>query len=73
MPPHVQAAKKLGRPVREVRYVMTVRGPEPVELPHAALDYDHYLTRQLAPAADAILPFVGTGFASIAGTQLPLF
>ncbi|MCA9574315.1 MAG: DNA polymerase II [Myxococcales bacterium] len=73
VPPHVQAAKKLGRPVREVRYVMTVRGPEPVELPHAALDYDHYLTRQLAPAADAILPFVGTDFASIAGTQLPLF
>ncbi|MCA9533419.1 MAG: DNA polymerase II [Myxococcales bacterium] len=73
VPPHVQAAKKLGRPVREVHYVMTVRGPEPTELPHAALDYDHYLDRQLAPAADAILPFLGTDFASIAGTQLQLF
>lgn len=73
VPPHVQAAKKLGHPVREVRYVITVRGPEPVELPHAALDYDHYLERQLAPAADAILPFLGEDFAGIAGNQLRLF
>ncbi|MEM9865285.1 MAG: DNA polymerase II, partial [Myxococcota bacterium] len=28
-PPHVQAARKLGRPVREIRYVMSSRGPEP--------------------------------------------
>lgn len=73
VPPHVQAAKKLGRNVREVRYVITVRGPEPVELPHAALDYDHYLDRQLAPAANAILPFLDTDFASVAGPQLRLF
>ena len=73
VPPHVQAARKLGRAGREIRYLMTVRGPEPVELPHAAPDYDHYLHKQLAPATDAILPFLGTDFATIAGPQLVLF
>ena len=73
VPPHVQAARKLGTPGREIRYVMTVRGAEPVALPHARLDYEHYLSRQLAPAADCVLPFLGTSFDSIAGTQLELF
>ena len=31
VPPHVQAARKLGRNVRWVRYVITASGPEPVE------------------------------------------
>lgn len=73
VPPHVQAARKLGRPAREIRYLMTVRGPEPIDLPHAAPDYAHYLDKQLAPATDAILPFLGTDFATIAGPQLVLF
>lgn len=73
VPPHVQAARKLGRPAREIRYLMTSAGPEPVDLPHAPPDYDHYLDKQLAPASDAILPFLGTDFATIAGPQLVLF
>ena len=71
--PHIQAARLLGRPVREIRYVVTVRGPEPAELPHAALDYRHYLTKQLAPAADCVLPFLGTSFSAVGGVQLSLF
>lgn len=73
VPPHIQAARKLGRPVREIRYVITIHGPEPVELPHARLDYEHYLSRQLAPVADVVLQFLGTSFAAVAGRQLSLF
>ncbi len=73
VPPHIQAARKLGRPVREVRYVITHRGAEPVALPHGRLDYEHYLTRQLAPAADGVLQFLNTSFAAVAGLQVTLF
>jgi DNA polymerase-2 len=73
VPPHIQAARKLERPTREIRYVITSRGAEPVELPHAPLDHEHYLTRQLAPSADCVLPFLGTSFAAVAGAQLQLF
>lgn len=73
VPPHIQAARKLGRPAREIRYVITTRGAEPIDLPHGRLDYEHYLSRQLAPAVDGVLQFLGTSFAAIAGRQLVLF
>jgi DNA polymerase-2 len=73
VPPHVQAARKLGVRERHVSYVMTTSGPEPVQLRHAALDYQHYLEKQLAPAADAILQHCGDDFASLASRQLSLF
>ena len=73
VPPHIVAARKLGRNVREIRYVITSRGPEPVELPHGRLDYDHYIARQLAPAADSVLHFLDTDFATVAGQQMTLF
>ncbi|MEX1365426.1 MAG: DNA polymerase II [Nannocystaceae bacterium] len=73
VPPHIQAARKLGRAVREIRYVITSNGAEPVELPHARLDHEHYLRRQLAPAADGILQLLDTSFDAIAGQQLSLF
>jgi DNA polymerase-2 len=70
VPPHVRAARladeyndQQGRPRQYqnggwISYVMTIAGPQPLEALHAAIDYDHYLTRQLQPVADAILPFV---------------
>lgn len=73
VPPHIVAARKLGRNVREIRYVITSGGPEPAEQPHARLDYDHYISRQLAPAADSVLHFLGTDFATVAGQQMTLF
>ncbi len=73
VPPHIQAARKLGRQVREIRYVITTRGAEPIDLPHAHLDYEHYLSRQLAPAADGVLQFLDTDFAAVAGQQMGLF
>jgi DNA polymerase-2 len=44
-----------------------------VEVQRAAIDYDHYLTRQLQPVADAILPFLRDDFSSLMSGQKELF
>ncbi len=85
VPPHVRAARladdyndRLGRPRQYQRggwisYVMSVNGPEPLEVRQAPIDYDHYVTRQLQPVADAILPFVDDDFGTLVGGQMGLF
>ncbi|CAN7584044.1 DNA polymerase II [Pseudomonas sp. LjRoot263] len=85
VPPHVRAARiaddyndQQGRPRQYhnggwIRYVITVAGPEPLEVRSAPIDYDHYITRQLQPVADAILPFVDDDFSTLIGGQLGLF
>jgi len=84
-PPHVRAARMLddwhvgqGRQPQYrrggwIRYVMTTAGPEPLELHRAPIDYEHYLTKQLEPIADAILPFLGDSFARLTSPQADLF
>lgn len=85
VPPHVRAARLadeyndlLGRPRQYQRggwisYVISVNGPEPLEVRRAPIDYDHYVTRQLQPVADAILPFVNDDFGTLVGGQMGLF
>lgn len=85
VPPHVRAARladdynaEQGRPRQYqnggwISYVITLAGPEPLEVRRAAIDYDHYITRQLQPVADAILPFVDDDFSTLIGGQLGLF
>jgi len=85
VPPHVRAARladefneRQGRPRQYqnggwISYLITVAGPEPLETRSSVIDYDHYVTRQLQPVADAILPFVGDDFASLVDGQLGLF
>jgi len=53
--------------------VMTTAGPEPLETRRSPIDYEHYLTRQLQPVADAILPFTGDHFALLTSRQQNLF
>ena len=73
-PPHVRAARmQEDEAATEVEYVMTTRGPEPLEKRTAALDYGHYLEKQLGPACDVVLPFLQTSFEKIAGSQTSLF
>jgi DNA polymerase II len=76
-PPHVKAARKQrGGAGRIVTYVVTRAGPEPAGATSAPPDYDHYVTQQLKPIADAILRFVpGADFDTITGArrQLALF
>ncbi|EDV0747431.1 DNA polymerase II, partial [Salmonella enterica subsp. enterica serovar Enteritidis] len=85
VPPHVRAARladeqnlKQGRPTQyqnrgAIKYVWTVNGPEPVDYQQSPLDYEHYLTRQLQPVAEGILPFVEDNFATLLTGQLGLF
>ncbi|MGN8104728.1 DNA polymerase II [uncultured Pseudomonas sp.] len=85
VPPHVRAARladeyndRLGRPRQYQRggwisYVISVNGPEPLEVRRAPIDYEHYVTRQLQPVADAILPFVNDDFGTLVGGQMGLF
>lgn len=73
LPPHVKAARMLDRPVRDVAYVWTVKGPQPLQKLDAPPDYHHYVEKQLMPASDAILSCLGTSFDAIAGSQLRLF
>jgi DNA polymerase-2 len=67
-----------GRPLQyqnggSIQYVMTTAGPEPLEARRSPIDYDHYLTRQLQPVADGILPFVQDDFGSLTSLQWSLF
>ncbi|MFM4649375.1 DNA polymerase II [Aeromonas bivalvium] len=85
VPPHVRAARladeenlRRGLPQRyqhrgTISYLMTLAGPEPVEYRRSAIDYEHYIDKQLKPIADAILPFIGESFERICGRQLDLF
>jgi DNA polymerase-2 len=52
---------------------MTQNGPEPLETRHSRIDYDHYLTKQLQPIADAILQPMGENFMALTSAQQGLF
>lgn len=85
VPPHVRAAR-LADQIRAERglapayssggwieYVMTTSGPEPAAYVRSPIDLDFYVSRQLAPIADAILTFKGTSMAKIIDQQMMLF
>jgi DNA polymerase-2 len=88
VPPHVRAARaadefhvRQGRPAQYrnggwIRYVMTTAGPEPLDTldtRRTPIDYEHYLTKQLEPVADGILPFLDDSFARLTSPQGALF
>ncbi|KGY12725.1 DNA polymerase II [Vibrio tubiashii] len=85
IPPQVRAARladeinqQLGRPLQyqnkgRIEYVITVSGPEPKEYQKSAIDYQHYIDKQLKPVAEAILPFIGIDFSTLSEPQLGLF
>lgn len=85
VPPQVRAARmadeinqQLGRPLQyqnkgQIEYVITLSGPEPKEYQKSAIDYQHYIDKQLKPIGEAILPFIGIDFNSLSEPQLGLF
>lgn len=85
VPPHARAAKQAdeynqsrGRPLQyqnggTIRYLITLQGPEPLENLQSPIDYQHYISRQLEPIADAILPFMNDNFDSLITGQMGLF
>jgi DNA polymerase-2 len=56
-PPHVKAARLLDKPSGVIHYVMTIDGPQPVDLQTAPMDYGHYITKQIEPIVRTIVPF----------------
>lgn len=85
VPPQVRAARiadefnqRMHRPKQYqnggwIQYVMTRNGPEPLEAQNSAIDYDHYLSKQLQPIADAILIPLGECFTALISPQKHLF
>lgn len=84
VPPHVRAARaaddyniKLQRPLQYqnggwISYIITQAGPEPLEIVTARPDYEHYISKQIKPIADAILPFLEDDFDTLLTGQITL-
>ena len=85
IPPHVKAARladehnaQCNKPLRyqhkgQIAYVITLNGAQPIEYQSSALDYEHYIDKQIRPIAESILPFIGLSFSDITSAQLGLF
>lgn len=77
IPPHVKALRilfdKLGIIKKQAEYVMTLRGPMPIELSPKDFDYNYYVEKQIAPIANSLLPLVDMDFDSLRNNQLSLF
>jgi len=74
IPQHVKAAKLLNQNDGIVYYVITKRGPVPVELKHNDIDYQHYIDKQIKPVADSVLVLLDKSFDAIVNTsQLSFF
>lgn len=65
IPPQVKAALQLENPGREIRYLMTARGPVPESLKPKDIDFVHYINKQLRPIADSLLGLSGKSFDAI--------
>ncbi|PHM71732.1 DNA polymerase II [Xenorhabdus sp. KJ12.1] len=84
VPPHVRAArladeynKQKNRPLQYqnggwISYIITQSGPEPLENLTSPPDYEHYISKQIMPIADAILPFLQDDFTTLLTGQMNL-
>jgi len=77
-PPQIKAARLLDpegkMKLRAISYIMTVRGPVPVQMNPTDIDYQHYIDKQLKPLADGVLFTMNDSFDEIiSGKQLDLF
>ncbi|MBU0665862.1 MAG: DNA polymerase II [Nanoarchaeota archaeon] len=65
-PPHVKAARMLPKLTSSIiDYIMTINGPEPIQLLKSNIDYEHYIEKQIKPLADTVLSFYDTNFDDI--------
>ena len=72
-PPHVKAAKLLPNPGGVIRYVVTVAGPQPVGHVTSALDYGHYVERQIRPIAETVGQVCGLDVGACVSGERSLF
>jgi len=77
LPPHIKAVLQLPPEKRSgaIAYVITRRGPVPLENSHADIDYEHYIDKQVRAVVDDILAMQGLHFDEILSgeEQLRLF
>ncbi len=75
-PPHVAAARKMsGTPGRTISYIVTCAGAEPAAERVSAIDYEHYVQKQVRAVAEPVLVLLGMEFDRVVGDdqQLRLF
>lgn len=65
IPQHVRAAKLIKEPVDNVYYVITQRGPIPIQFNHDDIDYHHYIEKQIKPIANSVLILLEKSFENI--------
>ena len=79
--PHVKVAQLLvsafddssyGKKGQRVEYIITVNGPEPVELTRSAVDYLYYLEKQIKPIAEPVLSMLNLSFNQLVLRQMTL-
>ncbi len=78
VPQHVKAALLVNHTgpyrLKEVSYIMTLKGPIPIQNEVGHIDYQHYIEKQIRPIADQVLRSLGKDFDSLeVGDQLSLF
>lgn len=74
VPPQVKAARMLDTRSSRIQYVITKKGPIPLELNPVNIDYNHYIEKQLQPIADSVLCLLGESFDGIIQpNQLSMF
>lgn len=78
IPQHVKAALLVNHTgpyrLKEVSYVITLKGPIPIQSEIGHVDYQHYIEKQIRPIADQVLKVMGKDFDSLeVGDQLSLF
>ena len=65
-PPHVKAARLLPKLNSNIiQYVITTKGPEPIQLQKHKIDYNHYIEKQIKPIANQILDLFDKDFDEI--------
>ena len=69
-PPHIKAARKLDNLESHIiEYLITLKGPEPIQKIENKIDYEHYLEKQIKPIAQSILILFDKSFDEIVSGQ----
>lgn len=82
IPQHVRAVMMLfdhpdfaeeAKTARDVEYMMTSRGPVPIQLDPQDIDFQHYIDKQIRPLAESVLWYFDTSWDDLeGGAQLDL-
>mgnify|MGYP000117865587 CR=1 FL=1 len=72
-PPHIKAARQLKDCPRVIFYYITSNGPEPKELLRSAIDYQHYIDKQISPIVKSLAEHSSFSYEKAVSSQQSLF